>query len=88
MWLPPTWFRTMGMNTILNSPTGNWIASPSVEIEFAPDFQSFAGTLCTALWFYPLGAGVMPDIEVVPPDGVWGPFPYAMERLPVYVVCP
>jgi hypothetical protein len=72
---------------MLQGPTGNWIATPMVDMEFAPDFQSFAGTLCTSLWFYDLG-GSMPDVDVDPPLLTLGPFPYAMSRLAVFVECP
>ena len=68
-------------------PTGNFIATPAAVVDFAEDFQSFEGSLCTALWFYGLG-DPMPDIEVVPPDLVFGPFPYAMPRMAVFQECP
>ena len=70
--------------------TGNFIATPSQVLDFAADFQSFTGELCTRVWFFPLGAGVMPDIldPLVLPDLTVGPFPVASTRLPVDVICP
>jgi hypothetical protein len=83
--------RTVAIGTNhdwLAGPTGNFIATPSEVLDFAPDFQSLTGTLCTSVWFYPLGVAVMPDVEVVPADLVVGPFPVAMSRLSVFVDCP
>jgi hypothetical protein len=71
----------------LQGPTGNFIATPTEVLDFAPDFQSFTGSLCTSVWFYDLGAS-MPDVNVDPPTVVVGPFDIAMERLPVFVECP
>jgi hypothetical protein len=68
-------------------PTSNFIATPAAEIEFDSNYTSFEGTLCTALWFYDIG-DPMPDVEVVPPDLVVGPFPYAMPKLSVFQECP
>ncbi len=69
-------------------PTGNVLATPSEVLDFAPDFQSYEGTLCTPLWFYDLGPGTMPDVEVDAPAFIAGPFDVAGSRLAVFVDCP
>jgi hypothetical protein len=69
-------------------PTGNVLATPSEVLDFAADFQSYTGTLCTPLWFYALGGGTMPDVEVDPPALTVGPFAVAGSRLGVFVQCP
>ncbi len=74
--------------TLSTAPTGNFIATPSEVLDFAEDFQSYTGTLCTPLWFYDLGFGQMPNILVEEPQLVFGPFPVGGTRLPVEVVCP
>jgi hypothetical protein len=71
----------------LHGPTGNFIATPSEVLDFAPDYESFTGSLCTSVWFYDIGAS-MPDVNVDTPAVVLGPFDIAMERLPVFVECP
>jgi hypothetical protein len=72
----------------VTGPTDNFIAVASQVLDFAPDFQSYTGGHCVAIWNYPLGQ-LPPDIETVPPDmGPWGPFPISNYRLPVYHYCP
>ncbi len=72
----------------LQGPIGNVIATPSEVLDFTEDFQSYTGTLCTALWWYDLGGNAMPDVETVPPAFIAGPFEVAGSRLAVFVDCP
>ncbi|MHC4219033.1 MAG: hypothetical protein ACYSU7_11325 [Planctomycetota bacterium] len=72
----------------LQGPVGNFIATPMEVLDFAEDFQSVTGTLCTSVWLYGLGPGTMPDVEVDAPLVTVGPFPVAMSRLAVFVECP
>jgi hypothetical protein len=86
--------RTVVIGTTYNfdlippdGPDGNFIATPMVVLEFAEDFNSFEGELCTQVWFYELG-GQMPDVNYDMPDLALGPFPgYNMSRLPVFIEC-
>lgn len=69
-----------------HGPTGNIIAAPTEVLDFAPDFQTYTGSLCTQLWFYPLGV-LPPDIDDVDPD-LTIPFgDVAGAKLDVYYAC-
>jgi 3-hydroxyisobutyrate dehydrogenase len=70
-----------------HGPTGNIIATPMEVLDFAEDFQSFTGTLCTSVWLYGL-EDPMPDVEADLPLVRLGPFPVAMSKLSVFVDCP
>ncbi|MHC4304840.1 MAG: hypothetical protein ACYTFF_07905 [Planctomycetota bacterium] len=72
---------------LAGQPMDNFAAAAAEVLDFAEDFQSYTGTLCTSLWFYPL-EGPIPDVDVDPPDLIVGPFPLANTRLAVFQECP
>ncbi|MHC4615125.1 MAG: hypothetical protein ACYTAU_16305 [Planctomycetota bacterium] len=82
-----------GANANIQSPAlGNWERTGVRQVTLraliiGKDFQSYTGTLCTSLWFYPL-EGPIPDVDVDPPDLIVGPFPLANTRLAVFQECP
>jgi hypothetical protein len=68
-------------------PMNNFIATAMEVLDFSEDYQSYTGTLCTALWFYELG-DPMPDVEMEEPLLILGPFPIDGSRLSVFQECP
>ena len=72
----------------LQGPTTNFIAVASQVLDFAPDFQSYTGEHCVAIWNYDVWPAPAPDIETVDPDAHYGPFAITNFRLPVYHYCP
>ncbi|MHC4767577.1 MAG: hypothetical protein ACYTEI_02565 [Planctomycetota bacterium] len=82
--------RTVAIGTNFDwgvGPIGNFIATPMEVLDFAPDFQSYTGNLCTSVWFYDLGGGNMPDVEVDPPLLTIDFGPVASSRLAVFIEC-
>ncbi|MHC4775327.1 MAG: hypothetical protein ACYTBR_08680, partial [Planctomycetota bacterium] len=53
----------IGTNWAGGVPTDNFIATPMEVLDFAEDFQSYTGNLCTSVWLYGIG-DPMPDVEV------------------------
>jgi hypothetical protein len=68
-------------------PLNNFVAVAMEVLDFDSDYESYTGTLCTALWFYDLG-DPMPDVEVEEPLLTVGPFDVDGARLAVFQECP
>jgi hypothetical protein len=68
-------------------PLANFIATPMEVLDFAPNFKSYTGNLCTSVWLYDLGGGVMPDVEVDAPLVTLDFGPVEGSRLDVFIEC-
>ena len=69
-------------------PANGFVAAPAQVLDFAQDFESYTGILCTTVFNYELGDPI-PNVETDVPDFTVGPFPLGdNRRLSVFLECP